>query len=245
MFDKIKTAEILEDLRKPNGKTKYSFEALSKAIEEKTGVKISHTQLMNYENNDITNKDKHIMNVDYAIAIAEFYEVSLEYLLGLTPHQTIDVTTREICEITGFSEKSLEKLNKMNHNTVLFLEDGEKKYVIQTTQKNIEKFTKNGAKLIRTLTKDYNIKVINTLLEFDIGVKIIDNLSNFLFSDFVNSDKANKADTGAYFRVQRKGQDTIEFISTEELNATYLLKAQAELLELKKQLERGVENNGR
>lgn len=77
------TKERLEDLRKEK---KLSFEQLSKALAER-GTYISHTNLMYYEINDPEHKLYHrtrSMNIEYLVAFADFYDVSLEYLLGLS-----------------------------------------------------------------------------------------------------------------------------------------------------------------
>lgn len=88
------TKERLEDLRKEK---KLSFEQLSKALAER-GTNISHTNLMYYEINDSEHKLYHrtrSMSIEYLVAFADFYDVSLEYLLGLS-----DSRKREYIDIS-------------------------------------------------------------------------------------------------------------------------------------------------
>ena len=77
------TKERLEDLRKEK---KLSFEQLSKQLAER-GVNISHTNLRNYEINDPVHPlygRTRSMSIEYLVAFADFYNVSVEYLLGLS-----------------------------------------------------------------------------------------------------------------------------------------------------------------
>ena len=77
------TKERLEDLRKEK---KLSFEQLSKQLAER-GVSISHTNLKNYEINDPLHPlygRTRSMSIEYLVAFADFYDVSVEYLLGLS-----------------------------------------------------------------------------------------------------------------------------------------------------------------
>ena len=77
------TKERLEDLRKEK---KLSFEQLSKQLAER-GVNISHTNLKHYEITDPIHPlygRTRSMSIEYLTAFADFYDVSVEYLLGLS-----------------------------------------------------------------------------------------------------------------------------------------------------------------
>lgn len=99
-----KFAEILQDLRKPNGKTNYTLEELSDAIKEKTGVYISATQLSKYENTD----SNEIINVNNLLALSEFWNVSINYLLGKNECTNID--NEEIRKRIGLSDRAINNI---------------------------------------------------------------------------------------------------------------------------------------
>jgi len=80
MYKKETLAERLSDLRKPKGKTLYTFEGLSLAIEKKTGIRITASALQQYENSENHKRP----NAEFLYALAKFYNVTSDYLLGLT-----------------------------------------------------------------------------------------------------------------------------------------------------------------
>ena len=49
-------------------------------------------------------------SIDKLIKIADFFEVSTDYLLGRTDIRTSDVKIKQICEMTGLSEKTYQTL---------------------------------------------------------------------------------------------------------------------------------------
>lgn len=102
-YNRNLVAERLDDLRKPKGKT-ISLKQLSLEIKEKTGVCISATQLNKYEKTGKTD----IMNVENMMAIADYYEVSYDYLLGYSEakkRENIDIQKK-----TGLSEEAIKQL---------------------------------------------------------------------------------------------------------------------------------------
>lgn len=109
------TKERLEDLRKEK---KLSFEQLSKALAER-GTSISHTNLMYYEINAPEHKlyyRTRSMSIEYLVAFADFYDVSLEYLLGLT-----DSRRREYIDIAD----QLHLCDDAIENLMILQEDDE------------------------------------------------------------------------------------------------------------------------
>ena len=86
------TKERLEDLRKE--KNTRSRVQLSKQLAER-GVNISHTNLKNYEINDPVHPlygRTRSMSIEYLVAFADFYDVSVEYLLGLSNSRNRNTT---------------------------------------------------------------------------------------------------------------------------------------------------------
>ena len=101
------TKERLEDLRKEK---KLSFEQLSKQLAER-GVNISHTNLKNYEINDTVHPlygRTRSMSIEYLVAFADFYDVSVEYLLGLSNSRKQEY--HNISEQLGLCDGAIEEL---------------------------------------------------------------------------------------------------------------------------------------
>lgn len=101
------TKERLEDLRKEK---KLSFEQLAKQLSAR-GTVISHTNLKNYEISDHVHPlygRTRSMSIEYLVAFADYYDVSVEYLLGLS-----DSRKREYHDISvqlGLSDDAIEAL---------------------------------------------------------------------------------------------------------------------------------------
>ena len=108
------TKERLEDLRKEK---KLSFEQLSKQLAER-GVNISHTNLKNYEINDPVHPlygRTRSMGIEYLVAFADFYDVSVEYLLGLSNSRKQEY--HNISEQLGLCDKAIEELIRSKENS--------------------------------------------------------------------------------------------------------------------------------
>lgn len=117
LYDEAKialTKERLEDLRKEK---KLSFEQLSKQLAER-GVNISHTNLKNYEINDSEHPlygRTRSMSIEYLVAFADFYDVSVEYLLGLSNSRKREY--HNISEQLGLCDTAIEALVHCKENS--------------------------------------------------------------------------------------------------------------------------------
>ena len=108
------TKERLEDLRKEK---KLSFEQLSKQLAER-GVNISNTNLKNYEINDPIHPlygRTRSMSIEYLVAFADFYDVSVEYLLGLSNSRKQEY--HQISEQLGLCDGAIEELIRCKENS--------------------------------------------------------------------------------------------------------------------------------
>lgn len=107
-------AQHLKELRNEKG---LSHESLRKALMEKYKVDISIDSLKNYEVSTEHHKKAYKnegMRVEYLRCLADFYNVSADYLLGLSPTRSKDILVRDIVDFTGLSEQSIEYLAKNN-----------------------------------------------------------------------------------------------------------------------------------
>ena len=122
------TKERLEDLRKEK---KLSFEQLSKQLAER-GVNISHTNLKNYEINDPVHPlygRTRSMSIEYLVAFADFYDVSVEYLLGLSNSRKQEY--HNISEQLGLCDGATEELIRCKEDSIS--EEDPKIYAQQDT----------------------------------------------------------------------------------------------------------------
>lgn len=105
-------AQRLKELRNKKG---LSHESLRKALMEKYEIDISVDSLKNYEVSTDNHKKAYKndgMRVEYLRYLADFYDVSADYILGLTPTKSRNILVRDIVELTGLSEQSIEHLAK-------------------------------------------------------------------------------------------------------------------------------------
>lgn len=111
-YDLNMLSERIDGLRNDvKGKKDTQIE-LSKKIEEKTGVSISNTTLGKFENT----KDLSGIKLINLIAIANYYEVSLDYLLGKTESKNPNITDQLISNKLSLSDESIKKLSLLSKN---------------------------------------------------------------------------------------------------------------------------------
>lgn len=108
------TALRLKQLREEKG---LSHQKLSEALSEQFDVTISRDSLMNYEvatpNHSSAYKNLG-MRIEYLHALASFYGVSADYLLGLTDVKSPFTDTRAIVSKTGLTEDNVRLLGLLN-----------------------------------------------------------------------------------------------------------------------------------
>lgn len=97
-----------------------SFKQISDEIFKKTGVYISHTQLSKYENMEDGDKKLIYPKINIILAIADYYEVSVEYLMGLTDSKSNDSIDKYTSARFGLSDKSMELLRVISRRVGYF-----------------------------------------------------------------------------------------------------------------------------
>lgn len=104
-------AKRLKELRKERN---LSHIKLSEALREKYNISISKDSLIAYEVTSATH-DKACANqgmrAEYLRCLADFYEVSTDYILGVTPSKSSDPEIRTAINCTGLTEENIVFLN--------------------------------------------------------------------------------------------------------------------------------------
>lgn len=78
---------------------------------------------------DIINDVDKGYSYKYFVDIAKFFNVSVDYILGLTDVATNDKDLKFVCEYTGLNEKSVKYLNKVNAEIIRNLDLSEEEFV--------------------------------------------------------------------------------------------------------------------
>lgn len=168
LYDKKVLSERIEDLRKGDGKKKYTLTTLSNDIEKKTGVSISHTQLGKYENADLMERP----NINYLLAIANFYNVSIDYLLGKTNSKNRNYTEQMTSNKFGLSDLAMKKLSVLKNN--LNNENEFKLHLINSIIENDTFITNLSENLITFYKANDNKNNIEDKLKKDYGISTLD-----------------------------------------------------------------------
>ena len=105
----------LKKLREERG---LSHDKLIKQLNEQYGISVSRDSLMAYEISDESRaKASKLpnmgMRVEFLYCLADFYGVSLDYLLGKTDVKAADCNLQYISDYIGLSESVLQKMNEL------------------------------------------------------------------------------------------------------------------------------------
>lgn len=110
-FDYKKTAERLKMLRREK---KLSHEKLSAVLKVQYGISLSRASLIDYENTDVQSVKAGAagkMSVDRIAALADFYGVSTDYLLGRSDIRSRDESAKALMDYTDLSEPAIQALH--------------------------------------------------------------------------------------------------------------------------------------
>lgn len=113
------TGKIIKELREKAGE---SQEQLAEALQAPNRETIAR-----WENGSRDLKREHI------IAIAKHFNVSTDYLLGLSDNPSVDPDIQNACSITGLSKKSIDKLKLMKQSSATTYENGVVKKICPQT----------------------------------------------------------------------------------------------------------------
>lgn len=107
-----------ERLKKERVAKKLSHSGLSDAIYEKYGVRIARDSLINYEvstEHHSKSFKNNGMRVEYLRYLADFFEVSTDWLLGISDTRTQNAEVSQIGNSTGLSSKAVENLIELKN----------------------------------------------------------------------------------------------------------------------------------
>ena len=112
-MDITKVAKRLKELREER---KLSHKTLSEKLSQEYGITITDKQLMNYEaaaKDQYHTKANSIsgMAINKLFALASFYDVSTDYILGFTDVRSNDPTIKAISEYTGLTKQTIDKFH--------------------------------------------------------------------------------------------------------------------------------------
>lgn len=105
---KLTTGEKLKDLRKAAGLT---MEQLCAEILEKYGYTMTKSKYHNIEND----KDEDFGYQTF-VYLARYYNVSTDYLLGLSENKTTDKNEQTAIAVTGLNEQAIKRLKLLTHD---------------------------------------------------------------------------------------------------------------------------------
>lgn len=120
------------------------------------------------------------------IYLSKFFEVSTDYLLGLSENPSTDPDITNACNITGLSENAIKTLEKLN--TPLNIKDCEVEYILNK-QRNVAELMHNGRYVSQgeSLTDEERIK-LQEILTHEKSEEVIEILNNLLSVCYDNQD---------------------------------------------------------
>lgn len=192
-------AQRLIQLREDNNITQ---QALADDLE------ITRQSLSLYEKADRT------INIDLLYKIAKYFDVSADYLLGLTDNKTLDITVKAICEYTGLSEEAVESL--ADFTNLDFSEP-----IINATQEENEQYYKVALNIFEIrndfIASDCFWDILEYISELDITSEQWENaVTNKVLAELKGSNAYR-----FYFEATMnisKECDVIRYLVTEKIN---------------------------
>ena len=116
-------AERIEDLiqdKKTNKNKKINLRLIADEINDQTNISISISTLSKLMDPDNT---EHRFDYHFFMALAQYFDVSVDYLLGLTETKETKADVKQICNTTGLDSESVNTLIQINANRQLYILD--------------------------------------------------------------------------------------------------------------------------
>lgn len=106
-------------------------------------------------------KGEQVLSADKLITIAKYFNVSTDFLLGLTECSSVEEDVKMVHEVTGLDEEAITKLSDLNSDI------------------------KSG----NMIFTDDKLRTINLLINQENRFRIIENISNYLWLKFKGTDE--------------------------------------------------------
>lgn len=115
-------ADRLRELRKEKG---LSWDSLAETLKAQYEIQIHRDTLKFYEAKKGHSKagNNRAMKAEYLYCLADFYGVSVDYLLGRTDTRSPDADIKAVCEFTGLSEQAVTSLKAYSKKSVSFISE--------------------------------------------------------------------------------------------------------------------------
>ena len=125
-MDSVLVSQRLRELRQSYNGTGLSFERLAEALQQRYQCGISMQNLKNYERPAINNGTDFVtkgnaipgMRTENLFMLADFYGVSVDWILGITPQKTRNTTVQAAADLTGLSWENISFLSRMKGSFV-------------------------------------------------------------------------------------------------------------------------------
>lgn len=189
-----------------------------RAVERLSGVPYAIIQALEDDNNDRGVSYKEIMK------LAEFYNVSVDYLLCVTDTPTRDATTQAICQETGLSEKAVNRIRGYESLPRYDeLPEIQKQKIQSSNMGDLAKKVYNGLRKGYLKSSERLVKTQNKLFEADGYREFIKELEEYLKSETLHKKAKDKLKTIPYSE-NMTGADIMQLASENEEEAKKFLK---------------------
>lgn len=119
-------SEVLADrLRELRKEKCLSWDSLAETLKSQYEIQIHRDTLKFYEAKEGHSKagNNRAMKAEYLYCLADFYGVSVDYLLGRTDTRSPDAEIKAVCEFTGLSEQAVTNLKAYSNQSISFINE--------------------------------------------------------------------------------------------------------------------------
>lgn len=158
--------------------------------------------------------------IENIIKISEFYNVSIDYLFGITETKNRDTTIQAICQETGLSEKAVNRI--CGHKSLPLYDELPKKQRSSTSEQ--ARLLYDGFRKGLLKKSERLVKTQNKLFEADGYREFIGELQDYIESEILHKEKADKLKLLPYDE-NMTGEEFIELASESDEEMEMLTKA--------------------